>query len=175
MKQHQDYRQTSSAFTLIELLVVVLLIGILSTTAIISYSPPPFQGVREKLNTLLDQINTAQEKALLDSLPLGLLFFQQKYIFLTIENRIWVQYHDFPEVEIDLNDAQLVVDDVSVNLPDADYVSEIFPQIVFTPSAEITPFQLTLRLYDDRSGQNTIFELKTDILGRGKLEQYENR
>ena len=161
-------------FTIIELLIVIFIIGILSTTAIISYSPPPFKETKEKLNTLLDKINTAQEKALLDSLPLGLLFFQQKYIFLKIENRTWVKYNELPEVEMDFNDARLVVDDVSLNLPDADYVTAIFPQIVFTPSAEMTPFQLTLQLYDENSGENTIFELETDILGRGKLQQYQN-
>lgn len=162
-------------FTLIELLIVVLIIGVLSTTAIITYSPPPFQQVRNKLDRLLDQINTAQEKALLDSLPLGLLFFQQKYIFLTIENKTWVRYNTLAEVEIDLRAAQLVVDDISVNLPDADFTTEIFPQIVFTPSAEMTPFQLTLELYNEDSGESAIFELKTDILGRGKLQQYSNR
>jgi general secretion pathway protein H len=160
-------------FTLIELLIVMLIIGVLSTTAILSYSPPPFKETREKLNVLLDQINTAQEKALLESLPLGLLFFQQKYIFLTIENRTWRKYMVFPEVEIDLQDASLVVDNISINLPDADLITEIFPQIVFSPGAEMTPFELILNLHDENSGSSTIFELKTDILGRGKLLQYQ--
>ena len=160
-------------FTLMELLVVFALIGIIAGTAIISYTPPPFRETRESMQNLQSKISVAQERALLGGVPIGIVFFQDRYIFMIIKDKQW-QKDSIGEVEIDLIAAQLYVEERFVRLPDIEDEDVYFPQVVFLPTAEMTEFKLTVPRSSVERSESVLFELTSDLLGRAKLEEFRS-
>ncbi len=153
-------------------MVVALIVGIIAGTAILTYSPPLFREQRAVFENLQDNISIAQERALLSGVPYGILFFNNKFIFLQIQGKTW-QSSDIGGADIDLALANLVVDGLSIRLLDEDDDSAFFPQVVFLPTAEMTEFTLSATFNDREKGASIIFDLKSDILGRATLDEYK--
>ncbi len=171
MKPLMQIRQTG--FTLIELVVMFLIIGIIAGGAVISYTPLPFKETREALQKLQDEMTHAQETAMLSGTPKGILFFDDRYMFLQIQGRSWKKSGEGEQL-IDLSNGRLVVNNVDVRLPIFGESDSFFPQVVFQPTAEATEFILEVSRNDPEISASVLFELKTDILGRTKLEEFRS-
>ena len=171
MKKNSAHHAPQQGITLIEILVVVFLMGILSATAVISYSPPPFAKEREAIQTLLKDVSTIQERALLESEVRGLLFFTDRYLILQIDQakNTWVATG--AEREIDLSNANLLADDELATIAVFDLTETVYPQVVFSPSAQMTPFKLSITINSDEGYR--VFEIESDILGRAAMREYE--
>ena len=168
-----EYLSDFRGFTLIEVLVVMLIIGIITSVTLITYTPNAFKEERDRLNLLLDKINVLQEKAILESIPYGIVFFEEKYRIVSIQNNTWVEDSVLPGADIDLSNATLEANGELAYLDKSEFVQQIFPQIVMTPGAEITPFRFVVRYYDEEINQSITFEMESDILGRGKLTEIQ--
>lgn len=173
LTQHYFIKNKNSkqGFTLIEVLIVMVIIGIIAGTAIISYSPNPYKKYRDELYLLLDRINYLQETALLESTPYGVLLFEKRYRIVTIKNNTWVDAGVYPITDLDLSEATLEINQSSVDIPNEDFVDKIFPQIIMSPGAEMTPFYLSVRRFEDDNISSVLFEITSDILGHGKLKE----
>ena len=171
----RDNHRCKKGFTLIELLVVFAIIGVIATTTLLSYSPPLFQDTKDRFLELQSKIYQAQEKALLSGSPYGILFFHDRFIFLKVSNRKW-GLSEFGETEMDLISAELVVEGTSIAVPLFDDEQVNYnPQIVFFPSASMSEFKLSITRTDETRGENALFELESDVLGRAEFSEIRSQ
>ncbi len=161
-------------FTLLEIMVVVVLVGILTTLAVLSIgSDPADRQLREEARRVEALFRLAGEQAALESRDVGMRVTYGAYEFLIFEPDLnsWVtvdydkllRKRELPEgIDIDL-----VLEDVATELPDDDDAPA--PQAIFFSSGDVTPFQLIL---DSNSAQAQV-ELRVDALGHMERERVD--
>ena len=153
-------RARRRGFTLLEVLVVLLIIGVLSSLAVLSSGLAARNGpLEEESRRLLALMRFAAEEAVLRTEELALNIDGNGYQFLILVDNAWqpledttLRPRDWPE---DLH-AELTLEgrDVDLQLPgDADDADEdgekgddskVRPQILILSSGELSPFTLTL-------------------------------
>lgn len=161
-------RARGRGFTLLELLVVVLLIGLLTSFAVLGIqgrSPRELQ--REEARRLLARMDLAREEAVLRATSLGIRFTDEGYRFLELRDQQWrvlrgdriFSPHELPEgmrVAVDIDGLEVELageeDQESEDAPGLDGGAggdddeqRPRPQVFFLPGGEIVPgFEIEL-------------------------------
>lgn len=168
-------RRVASGFTLLEVLVVLVIIGIITSMAVISVNvlggDHEMQQESERLQAILIQ---AQEDALLQSRDLGLRIDETSFEFLEYDARTerWrVVLGDSMLRERTLPAGlrlQLRVEDRDVQLkPRAAETARnpVFPQVILQASGELVPFDIAFT----RDGTDERRRLSGTVAGRIEL------
>ena len=136
----------SSGFTLIELMVVLLLIGIVSTFAVLSLKGDPWgREIKLHIDRLTALVSAGSERAILRSEELAILFDSDGYSFLTRGEEDWELLEDdrlfrarqIPEglkLTLEIEDRELQISEDSKEKP----------MVLLLSSGEVTAFSITL-------------------------------
>lgn len=171
-------------FTLLELMVVVVLIGIILTFAVRAVGDggrrDQIQREAQRLTSLVELVG---EEAVLQSSLIGLRFTQSGYEFMRYQldegEPQWQGVSGDGMLKSRQLDSamqmQLLVEGFSVALGEQGANKEgeeaPKPQVIFLPSGERTPFELSLVYTDDHSG----FQLTAPLFGAVEQRRQEAR
>ena len=146
-------RLSARGFTLIEILVVLVIVGIVTTTALLSLrGGGEARLARAEIQQLERLVELASDEALYRALELGIEFRQGGYRFLVWDGTTWSPVADVNAMRErswpDVLAAQLVVEAKPVPLPMAFPADNPVPQVVLLSSGEVSAFELELRAPD---------------------------
>jgi general secretion pathway protein H len=157
-------------FTLIELLITMVLIGIISSVAMLSMgSNDQREWQRQEAERLLQLFHLAAQESIIQGTPVAAEFFSHGYRFMIEKNGKWNADIDdslfrprtfHPQLHVKLEvEQQPVFLAAQQNLaakPDA--------HIVFTPDSEITLFRIKIGLTDSGTYFTVANTLKNGLL-----------
>lgn len=136
-----------NGFTLLELMVVVALIGLLSATVIVNFSPEKKEKpIPETMARIKFQLRSISERAIEEQRWFGFSFSDHAYQLMTFTKHGWQKASGSKqqmipqEVDIMLESEGSVV---RFNSPESE------PQIQLSPDGLITPFRLRLSLFNE--------------------------
>lgn len=139
-------------FTLIEILVVVVIVGIVTATALLSVrAGGEARLAREEIHRLERLVAVAIDEAVYRNLELGVEFVAGGYRFLVWDGATWSPMTDGAMRERrwpDVLAARLTVEARPVTLPRAYPTEKPVPQVVLLSSGEVSAFELELRAPD---------------------------
>ncbi|MDH5784560.1 MAG: type II secretion system minor pseudopilin GspH [Chromatiales bacterium] len=153
--------RTAHGFTLLELMVVVALIGVI----LVLVMPSVGDGGRQErllreVKRITALVELVGEESVIKSTMIGLRFGELGYGFVSYDGERWnevegdklLKPHQFDE----LMELALVVDGYRVDLAQKLTEEEIeekgvTPHLLFLPSGERTPFELTLRYRNEEA------------------------
>lgn len=153
-------------FTLMEIMVVLVLMGILTSLAVLSVGGGPRDRLAEEGQRLAALVELQQQEAILTGEIRGVQFGRQGYAILTLDEQgTWgppeatdtLIRHELPE-DITLG---LWVD----NRP-APLEKSSFPQVLLLNSGEATEFVAVFSLAEDQSLNAPLYRVASDAMGR---------
>jgi general secretion pathway protein H len=154
-------------FTLLEIMIVLVLVGIITSFALLSVGGGPRQRLAEEGQRLAALVELHQQEAILSGETRGIQFSRAGYAMLSLgEKGEWQSpaaadtliRHALPE-DIALG---LWVEDRPVDLKTAGK----WPQVVLLASGETTEFVAVFGFVDDRSPDTPRYRVASDALGR---------
>ena len=170
--------RTPRGFTLVELLVIVVIIALVSATALITFGARGEDQQLETESRRLEQLmNYVREQAELQTREYGLLCREKSYRFVTFDPRreLWVEVADddilrerrLPEgLSI-----RLIVEGRPVVLNRPRDEKDLTPHIMIFSNGDLTPFELTLQ----RESEGPHVTLAADEQGRIARQDEEER
>jgi general secretion pathway protein H len=170
--------QRHGGFTLIELLVVLVIIGIIISSAVLSFSSGDISAqMNVETRRIYALINLAREEAILQGEEMSLTVEADRYGFEIFSDNAWEPMSSdkmFRNRALQVGmEIALVVDNAKIDLSTKTSSKDILPpaRIYFLSSGEMTPFELILRSSDEtvqyriRAGEDG----KMEILTPGEL------
>ncbi|MCW8919201.1 MAG: type II secretion system minor pseudopilin GspH [Gammaproteobacteria bacterium] len=171
-------------FTLLELMVVVVLIGIILTFVVRAVGDGGRRDlIQREAQRLTSLVELVGEEAVLQSSLIGLRFMENGYEFMRYQmddgEPQWQGVSGDgmlkPRQLDNAMQMQLLVEGFSVALGEQAALTEgegeLKPQVIFLPSGERTPFELSLLYADDHSG----FLLTAPLFGAVEQRRQEAR
>lgn len=153
-------------FTLLEIMVVMVLIGILTSLAVLSIGGGPRDRLAEEGRRLAALVELHQQEAILSGQLRGIQFDRNGYAILSLDEQgAWrspdaantLIRHQLPEDVV----LGLWVEDRPVRLEKSD-----FPQVLLLNSGETTEFIAVFSLTDDPSLDAPLYRVAGDAMGR---------
>ncbi|MEM9056770.1 MAG: type II secretion system minor pseudopilin GspH [Pseudomonadota bacterium] len=171
-------RSAVRGFTLIEILVVVLIVSIISAVAVFSLRDTRGDTqIKEEARRIATLLQLASEEAAMQGRDLGVRFRPESYGFLLYEPELqnWVtldydrllREREVPEGIV----LTLKLDDVDVELPQAEEDQLEPPQVLILSSGETTPFELEI----ESDNSDYVYYLTGQPLGGVEIEWDERR
>lgn len=165
-------------FTLIEILVVVLIISIVSAIAVFALRDTRGDTlIKEEAQRIATLLQLASEEAAMQGRDLGVRFRPESYDFLLYEPDLqnWVTL-DYDRLlrERQVPDGiflTLKLDDLDVELPQAEEDKLEPPQVLILSSGETTPFELVI----ESDNSDYVYYLTGKPLGGVEIEWDERR
>ena len=153
-------------FTLLEIMVVLVLVGIITSFALLSVGGGPRSRLAEEARRLAARVELHQQEAILNGQTHGIQFARAGYTLLTLgEKGEWqpaavntLIHHALPE-DIALS---LWVEDRPVDLK----IPRKLPQVLLLASGEATEFVAVFGFTDDSSLDAPRYRVAGDALGR---------
>ena len=155
---------TGKGFTLIELLIVMVLIGVITGTAMLSMSAAdPRDQQKQEAQRLLRLLEMAVQETVARGDILGLEFFSQGYRFTRLQNNKWqpesgdmlFKAHALgPQMELKLRKDHK---DILLSHESIELISPK-PQIIFTPDGDLGLFEINLSI---KNGDGILTVLNT--------------
>lgn len=141
-----------AGFTLIELLVVLVLIGIVTTLAVLSVGRSGEDEAELEARRLSALVALASEEAVLKSREMGIAFTEEGYQFLALgDDNVWAALHDEvfrPRTLPTGFSLQLFIDGLPVNLVRPKPKERLEPHVFLLSSGERTSFEVNLGVVD---------------------------
>ncbi|MBL8259272.1 MAG: type II secretion system minor pseudopilin GspH [Candidatus Competibacteraceae bacterium] len=158
-------------FTLLEIMVVLVLVGILSSFALLSVGGGPRDRLAEEAQRLAAVIELHQQEAILSGEPRGVQFTRAGYAILRQdEKRQWQPpAADSALIEHRLPEGlglALWVEGRPAPLNRPDERAKPVPQVLLLASGEATEFVAVLGLADDREPDAPRYRVASDAMGR---------
>lgn len=158
-------RTLPRGFTLLEIMVVMVLIGILTSLAVLSIGGGPQDRLAEAGQRLAALLELHRQEAILSGELRGIRFERNGYTMLKLDAQgVWrapnatdTPYHPWPE-DITLG---LWVEGRPVRIEKSD-----FPQVLLLNSGEMTEFSAVFRLADDSALDAPLYRVAGDAMGR---------
>ncbi|MEE8428435.1 MAG: type II secretion system minor pseudopilin GspH [Gammaproteobacteria bacterium] len=137
-----------AGFTLIEVMVVVLLIGIITSFAMLSLKTDRWEEeLQRQLQRLTALVSAGSEQAVIRSEELAILFDDDSYSFMVLRNKEWQPIADDRLLRQRMLpkgiSLRLKVEDLDLQFGEEDDKSKQ-PMVLLLSSGEITPFSVTL-------------------------------
>ncbi len=142
----------TKGFTLLELLVVLVIIGIVTSLAVLRMGNPLADQITEEAARITRLIELAKEEAILENKEYGLAFSHQGYRFFVLDEETgqWQpletdrflrprQWPETLEAELELEEQPVLLEEKPLEKP----------QVFIFSSGEMTPFTLHLKQLDD--------------------------
>ena len=139
-------------FTLLELLVVIVIIGIITSFAVLSLGLlSPQSELEEHGKRIRALMMLASEEAVLQGQELAMQLDDNRYYFLSLKDKAWLRVNNDPVLrDRDLPEhiqADVLIEGDAVLQTQAEG-QKLTPRVYFFSSGEITPFTLTLSSSD---------------------------
>ena len=164
----------AKGFTLIELLITIVLIGIMSTVAMLAMgSGNQRDWQRQEAERLLQLFKLASQEAIIQGTPVAIELFSQGYRFMIEENGKWqpeikdaifrpATIHPQLTLHLELGKKPVFLGSRGNPVPK--------PQIVFTPDGDINLFQIKIALTDSEDSFIVANTLKDGLLMTTKTD-----
>lgn len=154
-------------FTLLEIMVVLVLIGILTSFALLSAGGGPRDRLAEEARRLAALVELHQQEALLSGEPRGIQFTRTGYAILSLdEKNAWRS----PATTDTLLTRRQLPEDLAMGLwvesRPVDLKAVDRPQVLLLSSGEATEFVAVLGLADARGPDAPLYRVAGDALGR---------
>ncbi len=159
-------RRLATGFTLLEVMVVLVLIGIITSFALLSVGGGPQERLAEEAQRLAALVELHQQEAMMSGEPRGVRFSHAGYAILGLdENGKWrvpaaantLIKHKLPE-------------DITLRLwvegRPAELNASGEPQVMLLNSGEATEFVAMFGLTDERGPDTPLYRVAGDLLGR---------
>lgn len=160
----RSYRQLATGFTLIEMMVVVVIISIVSVSAIVLVIPDGRSKLRTEAQRFESLYDLLYEESLIQGQVRGIAVSRSGYSFYQRSRTgAWQLMHERPFVSRPLLEdfrIELTLDGVIVYLDDT---MPSKPQLWLSPSGMTRPFTMQ---FVDRYGEKTDQQTRVDSLGR---------
>lgn len=136
-----------NGFTLLELMVVVALIGLLSATIIVNFSPDVKEKpLPETIARMKFQLRTISERAIVEQRWFGFSFSDHAYQLMSFTKQGWEKESSSTQ-QIILQKIDILLESEGAVVRFDDTKQE--PQIQVSPDGFITPFRLRLSLLNE--------------------------
>ena len=158
----------NKGFTLIELLVVIVLLGIVTSFAVLSMgTSSPERKMEEESKRLHALIKLVREEAIIQAKEIAMEINKQEYMFLEYKNKKWIPltgkvFHP-----------RVINDELEFSV-ETEAQSKLFEtkeseqlRLYFLSSGEQTPFQMRVNVKDEAS---PYYRLTGQFNGKLKLE-----
>jgi len=152
------------------MMVVVLLIGIITSFAVLSLKTDRWEEeLQRQLQRLTALVSAGSDQAVIRSEEFAILFDDDRYTFMVLRNREWIPITDDRLLRkrvlpkgISL---RLTVEDLDLQFGEEDD-NENKPMVLLLSSGEITPFSITLTA--DKTGAK--YKRSWDLMGELELD-----
>ncbi len=155
-------------FTLLEIMVVLVLIGIITSFALLSVGGGPRERLAEEAQRLAALVQLHQQEAILSGEPRGIRFARTGYAILRQDEKgAWQP----PIAAADTLIQHELPDEVALGLwvegrPAALKNVGKRPQVLLLTSGEATEFVAVFGLADERGPDSPLYRVAGDALGR---------
>ena len=154
-------------FTLLEIMVVLVLIGIITSFALLSVGGGPRERLAEEARRLAALVELHQQEAILSGEPRGIRFSRAGYAMLRQDEKGAWQ----PPVAADTLIQHQLPEEIALGLwiegrPAELQASGQTPQVLLLASGETTEFVAVLGLADERGPDAPLYRVAGDALGR---------
>lgn len=165
-------RYQSQGFTLIELLVVVVLIGIITTFAVLSTGGGQLaRELEEEAKRLHTLIHLAREEAIINAKEIALEINGKEYVFLGYVDNNWMALEGKIFRKRKINENFELKVDLKSETKFFEKKDDELRRLYFLSSGEQTPFELLLRIKDQG---NQGYLIKGKFAGQLVLEYQED-
>ncbi|MCC8998586.1 MAG: type II secretion system minor pseudopilin GspH [Candidatus Contendobacter sp.] len=159
-------RRLATGFTLLEIMVVLVLIGIITSFALLSVGGGPQEQLAEEAQRLAVLVELHQQEAILSGEPRGIRFSRTGYAILGLgENGKWRA-----PVAADTLIRHTLPEDVTLGLwvegRPAELNASSEPQVLLLNSGEATEFVAVFGLAGERGLDAPLYRVAGDLLGR---------
>ena len=154
-------------FTLLEIMVVLVLVGIITSFALLSVGGGPRERLAEEARRLAALVELHQQEAILSGETRGIQFGRSGYALLSLgEKGEWQ-----PPAAADTLIRHALPEDITLSLWVEDRAVDLktpgkLPQVVLLASGETTEFVTVFGFADDRSPDAPRYRVAGDALGR---------
>ncbi len=154
-------------FTLLEIMVVLVLVGIITSFALLSVGGGPRERLAEEARRLAALVELHQQETILSGELRGIQFSRAGYALLSLNEKGEWQ----PPVAADTLIRHELPEDIALSLWVEDQAVDLkttgkLPQVVLLNSGEITEFVAVFGLADDRCPDAPRYRVAGDALGR---------
>ena len=155
-------------FTLLEIMVVLVLVGIITSFALLSVGGGPRERLAEEGRRLAALVELHQQEAILSGELRGIQFSRAGYALLSLsEKGEWQS----PPAAADTLIRHALPEDIALSLWVEDRAVDLkntgkLPQVVLLNSGEITEFVAVFDFADDRSPNAPRYRVAGDAMGR---------
>lgn len=173
---NKGYKQKARGFTLLELLVVIVLLGVVSSFAVLSLNITGLETeLKEETKKIHALINLAKEEAIIQAQEIALVVGQKAYFFqyLDWQSKTWLakedkvfrrrKIHEGIKIYLETEAGEIIFR----KKDDEDELNRIF----FLSSGEQSKFIIKISI---RENEENYFRIIGDINGNLKVEKNSN-